>query len=92
MLIKILGALDIFIAVCFWIFGVLHVLPEKFIFILGLILIIKGAIFIIHLNFVSILDIIVGGLIMLATIWAFPYVMTILIALFLLQKGIFSLL
>jgi len=92
MIVKILGVLDIFIAVFFWLFGILHILPEKFIFTLGLILIIKGLLFVIHLNFVSILDVVVGGLIMLSTIWAFPYAMTIIITLFLLQKGIFSLL
>ena len=92
MIVKVLGILDIFIAVCFWIFGILNVLPERFILILGFILLIKGLVFIWGMSVASALDIIVGAIIMLSTVVTMPKVMVVLIALFLLQKGIFSLL
>lgn len=92
MLIKILGILDIFIAVCFWLFGIFHLVNTKFILILGFILIIKGLIFVFGLSIMSFLDIIFGVVIAISTSIAMPKIAIILIALFLLQKGIFSLL
>ena len=92
MLVKILGILDIFIAVCFWLFGVLNIFNKGFILALGLILLAKGLVFVIGLNIMSILDIICGGLIILATFVTFPHIVVILMVLFLLQKGIFSML
>lgn len=92
MLVKILGILDIFIAVCFWLFGIFHLFNDKFILILGFILIIKGLIFILGLSIMSFLDIILGIVIAISTFVAMPKVAVILIALFLLQKGISSLL
>ena len=92
MIVKALGILDIFIAVCFWIFGILNVLPERFILILGFILLIKGLVFIWGMSVASALDIIIGVIVIISTAVAMPKVMVALIALFLLQKGIFSLL
>ena len=91
MFVKLLGILDIFIAVCFWIFGVFHIFPEKFITILGIILLIKGIIFIIGLSIASIIDIVCALIIIIAASVNVPLVMTVLVALFLLQKGLFSL-
>jgi len=92
MFVKILGILDIFIAVCFWLFGNFHLFPGKFIFALGVILFLKGLIFIIGFSFVSILDIIFGIIIAVSSSITLPAWAAIIIALFLLQKGIFSLL
>jgi len=92
MLVKLLGILDIFIAVCFWIFAVLGVLPEKFIMTLGIILLIKGLIFIIGFSVASILDIVCALIIIIASAIEVPHVVNIIAALFLIQKGIFSLL
>lgn len=92
MLIKLLGIFDIFVAICFWLFGILNVFSSKFILILGFILVIKGLIFILGLSIVSVLDIIVGIVIAISTSVTMPKAVVILIALFLIQKGIFSLL
>lgn len=92
MIVKALGILDIFIAVCFWVFGILNFLPERFILILGFILLVKGVIFVLGLSITSIIDIICGILIAIASEVAMPKFVVILISLFLLQKGIFSLL
>jgi len=91
MFVKLLGILDIFIAVCFWIFGVFHVFPGKFIMILGIILLAKGIIFIIGLSVASIIDIVCAIIIIIASAVNVPLVMTVLVALFLVQKGLFSL-
>jgi len=90
MLVKLLGILDIFIAVCFWLFGIFGLFPDKFIMILGFLLLIKGLVFVIGFSVMSFLDIIVGILIIIATSVEMPYAAIIIIALFLLQKGIFS--
>jgi len=91
MIIKILGILDIFIAIVFWLFGIFHIIPSNIILLLGLILLGKGLIFCIKPNITSILDIIVAIVIITATTIEFPFLVIVLIALFLLQKGIFSL-
>lgn len=95
MIVKILGLVDIFIALIFWIFGIFQLsFLNQFIFILGIILLIKGVIFMTQLSIASILDI-VCALIIIASSSAsvvMPKLVVIIIALFLLQKGVFSLL
>ena len=91
MIIKILGVLDIFIGICFWIFGVFNLLPKSFILLLGLFLLAKGVVFITGLSFASFLDILAAVLIIIASSVAFPLVVIIIISLFLIQKGAFSL-
>ena len=94
MIIKILGILDIFVGICFWLFGIFHILPDSFILILGLFLLAKGIIFVTSLNVVSVLDIISAGIIISATAAeiVMPNLVVIIVTLFLLQKGIFSML
>ena len=92
MIVKILGILDIFIGICFWLFGIFNIIPNNFIMILGLILLVKGVVFVINLNIISILDIISGLIIILGTSIALPKIVIIVLTLFLLQKGVFSLL
>jgi hypothetical protein len=92
MIVKVLGIFDIFVGIVFWIFGMFHILPESLVFILGLFLLAKGIAFATNLNITSILDIISAIIIISATSVIMPQIMIILVALFLLQKGIFSLL
>ncbi len=94
MIIKILGILDIFIGIVFWLFGIFNIIPSSFIFIIGLFLLIKGIVFIFGLSIVSALDIVSGIIIMAAsaTSIVMPNLVIILIAIFLIQKGIFSML
>ena len=91
MIIKLLGVLDIFIAILFWLFGVFGAIPSKFILFLGMILLIKGIIFITGLSITSFLDIFSAILILISTATKLPILVIALITLFLLQKGIFSL-
>ncbi len=92
MLVKFLGVLDIFIAACFWFYGILGWFDEGFILVLGLILLCKGLVFLIGLSPASFLDIACATIIILATYITMPVALVIVLALFLLQKGIFSLL
>jgi len=92
MIIKILGVLDIFIGLSFWVFGILGIIPESFIFILGLFLLAKGVVFITGLSITSGLDIISGLIIIGAVYVTMPNVVVIIVSLFLLQKGVFSML
>lgn len=92
MIIKILGITDIFIAMCFWIFGIFNIIPDKFILFLGLFLLIKGLIFSIKINVTSVLDILSAAVIILSTMMPMPRFIVIIVTLFLVQKGIFSLL
>jgi len=92
MIIKVLGILDIFVGMCFWLFGIFHIIPSNFILILGLFLLVKGIVFAVGLNVVSVLDIISSLVIITASASeiVMPNLVVIIVTLFLLQKGIFS--
>ena len=93
MILKILGILDIFIGICFWIFGIFNLgSMTGFIFTLGIILLIKGIIFMTQLSIASILDIICSFVLIGAGSVVLPKFVVIIISIFLIQKGIFSLL
>ena len=92
MIIKILGILDIFVGACFWLFGIFHIIPESFILILGLFLLVKGIVFITGLSVSSLLDIASALIIILMSAGVLiPKIIVIIVTLFLIQKGIFSL-
>ena len=93
MIVKILGALDILVALSFWVFGIFHISAMAgFILVLGLFLLVKGIAFATTLNITSILDIICALTIIASTSMVMPKVVVIILSLFLLQKGIFSML
>jgi len=91
MIIKILGFLDVLIGICFWLSGIFNIIPRNFIFILGLFLLVKGVIFISGLSVVSFLDIVFGVVIIIESGFEIPNIIVSLISIFLIQKGIFSL-
>ena len=93
MIIKVLGILDIFVGLVFWLFGIFHIIPNSFILILGLFLLVKGIVFVFGLSITSFLDIISAVIIIAAsaTEIMMPKIVIILVAIFLIQKGIFSL-
>jgi hypothetical protein len=91
MLVKLLGILDIFIAICFWVFLVFNIFPNKFILVLGIILLVKALIFILGFSVASILDLICALIIIIASSANIPHAVGIITALFLIQKGLFSL-
>jgi len=91
MIVKVLGVLDIFVAVVFWLFGMFGLVSESFILLLGLILLVKGLVFAVSLNITSVLDVVSALLIITATAVTMPVFVVALVTLFLLQKGAFSL-
>ena len=92
MIVKILGILDIFVAIFFWVFMIFNIsYLSGFVFLLGLFLLAKGIVFVTTLNIASILDI-MSSVIIIGSSANLPVIIVIIVSLFLLQKGIFSLL
>lgn len=92
MIVKLLGLLDILIAVCFWLFGFFNILPGNFMMILAFILLAKGLFFLISMDIASMIDIAVSVLIFISLNFHLPKIVVALIVIYLLQKGIFSML
>lgn len=94
MIIKVLGVIDIFTGLLFWAFGILGIGNKEFILLLGLILLIKGIVFMTSMNIISLFDMLSGGVIILAVGGSgegISKIIVIIVSLFLLQKGAFSL-
>ena len=91
-IVKILGILDIFTAVFFWIFAFFGIIPTNLIILLGVYLLIKGAVFLISRDVASIIDIVCSFVVFISLNFTIPKVISILVSLYLLQKGVFSLL
>lgn len=93
MIIKVLGIVDILAAVFFWIFVVFHISSLSFLVtFFAFYLLIKGIAFLISADIASILDVICSIIMFLAVSSVIPTVLVFLVTIFLLQKGIFSLL
>ncbi len=92
MIVKVLGIIDILAAVLFWLFAFFNIIPSTIVLILAIILLAKGLIFIISDHFASILDILSAILIFISLSFPMPKIITIIITIYLLQKGILSLL
>lgn len=89
-IIKILGALDILVGMLFWLFGIFGFVPKNLILTIAFLLLIKGIVFLISKDIASILDVICSLIIFSALSISMPKLVVILVALFLIQKGIFS--
>jgi len=92
MLVKILGIIDILAGILFWIFFFFHIIPQNVILLFAIFLLAKGAIFLASSDIASIIDIACAGIILVSLNLALPGFIIILISLFLLQKGVLSLL
>ena len=90
-MIKFLGVLDILAALSFIVSALLFQIP-LLIYIFGIYLMIKGAIFIFSKDLASILDIIAGLILISSLTINLPWFIVMITSLFLVQKGIFSLL
>jgi len=92
MIIKLFGILDILVGMFFWISAFFQIIPDSLIILSALYLIAKGVGFLISEHFASITDIIAGAIIFASLSFAIPSVIVIIVSIYLLQKGIFSLL
>lgn len=92
MIIKVLGLLDIFIGLVFWIFGIFNMTGlSALVMLLGIFLLVKGIVFFAGFSLASFLDILSSIGIMIASSVGISTIFVVIISLFLLQKGIFSL-
>lgn len=93
MIVKILGIIDIITAILFWVFAVFEVsYLSQIILLLGFVILMKGIIFSFDFNIVSIIDILISFVIIYASTNTIPFIAIIILSIYLLQKGIFSLL
>ena len=91
MIVKILGVLDIIVGMIFWIYGIFNLeFLSGFIMILGLFLLVKGLIFATGFAVASVLDILAAIVIIISVGIILPKLIVIIVALFLLQKGVVS--
>ena len=91
MIIKILGVLDILSGFLFWLNGFFNILPDSLMMIIVFYLIIKGLVFVFSKDIASMLDVGSGIVIYLSITFSLPGIIIFLVAFFLLQKGILSL-
>ena len=89
--VKFLGVLDLIAAMVFWMFGVLGLLPKGLVTFFAFYLLIKGVVFLISADIASILDIVCSVIMFIAVNSGMPKLIVIIVTLFLLQKGLFSL-
>ncbi|MBI2629888.1 hypothetical protein HYW76_02210 [Candidatus Pacearchaeota archaeon] len=92
MIVKILGILDILSAVIFWVFSIFHILPKSLLMVVAFYLLIKGVVFLISKDIPSALDVASAFIIFLSLDYTLPIIIPLIVSLFLLQKGVFSLL
>ena len=92
LILKILGIIDIIAGLIFWLSAIFNIIPNNIILIIGFYLLVKGAVFLISRDIASIIDILCAGVIFLSLNFTLPRFLPIIVTLFLIQKGIFSLL
>ena len=96
MVIKFLGAVDIFTGAIFLIYGIfislwnIHLFSGVILGILGGLLLAKGLVFALSLYVVSFFDVAFGFVIIFSDSVKIPLFIVAIISLFLVQKGIFS--
>jgi hypothetical protein len=94
MLVKLLGLLDFITIFLFLIknyFDKSGWFPHIFLIVAGLYLIIKGAIFILSMDYASIIDIISGVVILFAAYYQIPSLIAMVVIILVGQKAFFSL-
>tara|TARA_B100001971_G_C18167875_1_gene525342 strand:- start:946 stop:1215 length:270 start_codon:yes stop_codon:yes gene_type:complete len=87
-----MGTIDIALGVLFWIamvFSFSYFNP--LILLLSLVLIVKGIVFLMGMDFASVVDVISGFLIVYALSYGLHTLIVVIISIFLIQKGVFSL-
>ena len=92
MIVKVFGALDIFIGIVFILSEILNLVSGSFVAFLGLFLLLKGVFFVISSqDVISGLDIVCAIFILISIIINLPSLIVWLVTIFLIQKGVLSL-
>jgi hypothetical protein len=92
MIIKIFGVLDLISALIFGLSYYFHFIPKTMMFFVSGYLIIKGAIFLFSKDIASFIDVGCGVTILLSIFFSISHLIFIIALIFLIQKGLFSLL
>lgn len=92
MIVKILGIIDIILALLFWVSSFFHIIPNTVILAGAIYLLAKGIIFLMSEQIASVLDVIIAVAMILSLSFALPSFLVIILVLLLLQKGVVSLL
>ena len=94
MIMKLLGVADLIIALLFFLNNTFDKsdawLPNSIILWAGIVLLVKGIFFLIFLDFASIIDIVCGLIIILSAFMSIYWLLAFLVAVFLVQKGLIS--
>ena len=91
-IVKFLGIIDILAGVLFWVFSFWQILPQNLMFIIALLLLIKGVSFLIAHDIASIGDVICSVIIFFSLHSPVYSFIAIITSIYLIQKGVFSLL
>jgi len=91
MILIILGAIDILIALLFFLSTMVSFIPQEILLFFGLYLIAKGVVFASLGDKISIIDIICGIILIIAVSLTIPKLIVFAVVIYLLQKGAFSL-
>jgi len=90
-MIQILGVLDIISAIVLILKYFFENLPDKIVWIFAIYLIVKGVLFLLSKDIISILDVVCGIVFIVAVFFPISSKVLILVCFFLIQKGLFSL-
>jgi len=92
MILKILGVGDLIIAAIFILSYLWHIIPDTWLFVMAGYLALKGLIFLISLDLASMVDIGCALVMFISAFFNIPFLVGGVVALFLIQKGVLSLL
>ena len=90
MIVKILGAFDVTIGILFVFSYLFHIIPHSWLIVFAIYLAVKGVIFLLSADIASLFDIVVAIVIYASTFFNIPVLLGAIVSLFLIQKGIVS--
>ena len=90
MVVKVLGTLDLISALLFFLSAVFSFIPQSWILIIGLYVLVKGIVFAISKDYASFIDIACGTVILISLTISIHIVIVALVCLYLIQKGVIS--
>ena len=92
MIVRILGGVDIALGVLFWVAMVFNIgYFDPLLLLLSLGIIVKGVVFLMGMDFASAIDVISGFLIIYGLNYGLHLLLVVIVSIFLIQKGVFSL-
>jgi len=90
MVVKLLGTLDLIAALLFFLSAIFSIVPQSWVVVIGLYVLVKGIIFAISKDYASFIDIASGTVILLSINFPIHIVIVVIVCLYLVQKGVVS--